>query len=279
MDKESEVSDLHYSISAQWWAGDEDAATVGVRLLETLDRLSLLAPAWRNWELLDRPGAEEVLLADARSGMTEFVELNTYRDDYDEPDPDEGYTLVTWSQAIAGEPDPPRKTNLTINAGSRWRNNILFEVGAGYKTLPDFALITYPLYFGALEILASSWPCPWAYADVFVDDHSEAEVFDPATFKWVEDPHEPSPPFKNVWMAYLSAPLAAGLTPSPELISKPTPGGGLILSATQDRLDPTNPEHMRRSRMLQAIMHERVSDAPKQSGTLRSKFPARVGPY
>lgn len=273
------MNDWHYSISAQWWASEENAATVSGRLLETLNRLSALAPAWSNWQMLDGPGAEEVHLADARSGMTEFVELNTYRDDYDEADPEEGYTLVTWSQAIAGQHDPSRKTSLTINAGSRFYNDISFKVGGGFGPSPDLALVTYPLYSGALEILASSWPCPWAYASVFVDDHSEAEVFDPATFKWIEDPKEPSTPFENIWMAYLSAPLATGLTPSPELICKPTPGGGLILAAAHDRLDLENPEHMRRSRILQAIMCERVSDDPKQIGTLHRKFPARIGPY
>lgn len=53
-----------------------------------------------------------------------------------------------------------------------------------------------------------------------------------------------------------------------------TPGGGLILSAVQTRIDQSNPDHMRRSRQLEAIMLERVSEYGRPNAP-----PARVGPY
>ena len=84
--------------------------------------------------------------------------------------------------------------------------------------------------------------------------------------------------FKVAWIAYLSPALAAGLTPPPEIVCERTPGGGMILSAVLDRLDEANPEHMRRSRILEAIMMERVgTQEPPKVGAAR--LPARVGPY
>ena len=76
--------------------------------------------------------------------------------------------------------------------------------------------------------------------------------------------------FHMAWMPYLSAPLAKGLVPPPELIAEPTPGGGLLLVAAEERLDPTDPEHLRRSRMLAEIMIEWAGGSDK---------PARAGPY
>jgi hypothetical protein len=35
-----------------------------------------------------------------------------------------------------------------------------------------------------------------------------------------------------------------------EILTEPTPDGGLLMSATTDRLDPMNPEHVRRARIL-----------------------------
>jgi hypothetical protein len=48
----------------------------------------------------------------------------------------------------------------------------------------------------------------------------------------------------------LSAKQAAGVTPPREILSERTADGGLLMSATTDRLDPTNPEHVRRARIL-----------------------------
>lgn len=44
--------------------------------------------------------------------------------------------------------------------------------------------------------------------------------------------------------------LTTGLKLAPEILTERTPDGGLLMSATTDRLDPTNPEHIRRARIL-----------------------------
>ena len=64
------------------------------------------------------------------------------------------------------------------------------------------------------------------------------------------DPTFPYSIFHIPWIAYLSAPLAAGVKLSPEILPERTPDGGLLMTATKERLDPSNPEHARRARML-----------------------------
>jgi hypothetical protein len=56
------------------------------------------------------------------------------------------------------------------------------------------------------------------------------------------------------WVSYLSAERAASLPPLPELITERTADGGLLMSATTERFDPANVEHMRRSRQMAQIM-------------------------
>jgi hypothetical protein len=57
-----------------------------------------------------------------------------------------------------------------------------------------------------------------------------------------------------------SAPLAEKLVPPSDIPTERTPDSGLLMIAAQERLDPTNPEQMRRSRKTAEIMIERAGD-------------------
>ena len=78
------------------------------------------------------------------------------------------------------------------------------------------------------------------------------------------DPTFPVSVFHVPWIVYLSADRAAGLTLALEILTERTPDGGLLMSATTERLDPTNPEHVRRSRTepgcLLHSVHQNVED-------------------
>jgi hypothetical protein len=116
---------------------------------------------------------------------------------------------------------------------------------------PDPDIITYPAFKGALVALASIWPCPWLCAYAFVSDYWRVS---PA-------PGEAPAPYSTchmAWIAYLSAPLAAGLVAPADLVCEPGPNGGLILSAVTERFDPTDPDHLRRCKQLVEILIERV---------------------
>ena len=64
--------------------------------------------------------------------------------------------------------------------------------------------------------------------------------------------------FHIPWLAYVSAPLASRLQLPAEIATERTPDGGLLMTATKERLDPANPEHLRRARILAEIMIARA---------------------
>ena len=68
------------------------------------------------------------------------------------------------------------------------------------------------------------------------------------------DPAFPKTMFHIPWIIYLSAKYVAGVTLAREILTERTPDGGLLMSATTDRLDPMNPEHVRRARILAEIL-------------------------
>jgi hypothetical protein len=256
------LSKLYYSMFARWLADDESPATMGARFLNTLDQLGPVDQAMSNWMFLDTVNYVVVPMAEVRPTITAFTEHNVSRDDYGEPDPREGYYLAARGAKIPSEFGTPQTVQVTVDAGSQWINQASFEVGA-IGCPPDLALVTYPIYRRALEILASIWPCPWVDAYVFAPNFPPLEP-------GVATPIEGGPRFRDIWISYLSPSLAAGFAPPADLVCERTPGGGLILSAVQERLDPANPEHMRRSSLLQEIMIERAGE---------DEHPARVGPY
>jgi hypothetical protein len=107
----------------------------------------------------------------------------------------------------------------------------------------DPALVTYPIFKGALLAIVSVWPAPWANAKCSIWGQRPQAL-----------PGEPPFPYSGYqmpWVSYLSADRAASL---PALITERTADDGLLMSATTDRFDPTNVEHMRRSRQMAQIM-------------------------
>jgi hypothetical protein len=64
--------------------------------------------------------------------------------------------------------------------------------------------------------------------------------------------------FHIPWFVYLSSPLASGLQTPEEIRGERTPDGGLLMTATEERLDPTSPEHLRRARILAELMIARA---------------------
>jgi hypothetical protein len=224
---------------------------------------------------LDAAPPVNVLLADARTDMTAFVKRNDTKDFDGSSDPRNGYLLIARGTEDGREFGSSRSIDVVANVGSHWGNNIKFEVGDLLR-FPDPALTTYPIYRGALEAMASTFPCPYVWANYYIATET---VWVPGDLgmRAVED--ERLQLFDGAWIAYLSAPLAAGLAPPADLFPEPTPGGGLILSAVRDHIDPANPDHVRRSQRLQAILTRELATLNQRGVVYPVDFPPRIGPY
>ncbi len=75
-----------------------------------------------------------------------------------------------------------------------------------------------------------------------------------------DDPSFPYSQYQMPWIGYLTAERTKGLRAPPELATERTPDGGLLMIAAKERLDPGNPDHMARSKLLARIMIERGGD-------------------
>jgi hypothetical protein len=253
-------------------------AQIGKNILGMVQGLTPLNPAMSNWLLLDHKSYEYATLAAAAPKIADLVENNVSTDDDDQSDPKDGYRITVKGSKIPSENGASDSIFVMMTAGSARRNFGEFEVGS-YNFPLDFDIITYPVFRGALEAMVANWPCPWALATVF-SLTGEAATWDGVTPIW-ENP-EPEGGFRGAfggaWIAYLSKPLALGVASPPELFCEPTPGGGVIISAVRERIDEANPEHMRRSRLLEVLLNEQIG-VKGPSPLNAADHVARVGPY
>jgi hypothetical protein len=56
----------------------------------------------------------------------------------------------------------------------------------------------------------------------------------------------------------ISRPLAGDLNLPAEIATERTPDGGLLMSAVEERLEPTNPEHLWRARLVLETLMSRT---------------------
>jgi len=256
-----------YEIRGYWGSDGLAPEVIGDNTIDMLEQLMPLDPALSGWELFDEPTQKSVPLLDAQKDMTAFVRRNLDTSDWDGASGGKGYDILAFGGDWSNDERTSRSISITLTAGNAWRNSATFRVG--WPTLPpDYSLITYPIYEVALKAIASSWPCPWLLATFYSNDEAPIDTT-------MEAKRQNRSPFDVAWIAYLSPRLAAGLTPSADLAPERTPGGGLLLSAAQGLIDQRNPEHMRRSRMLEAILEDRVG----REGRKPALLPARIGPY
>lgn len=228
-----------YSIRSAPPVGAESSSTLGAKFLDSLDALNRIDPTiFTNWQVMDFPASASIPLAAARPRIGAIVEANITRDDHGKPSPHYGYSCVAFTDNAAKS----RNAALQIKAGGKDKGHIMLETG-GYKVAPDPSILTYPFFRAALFAINATWSPPWSCAQAFRVDYHEVALYPGA-------PLFPYSRFHIPWIAYLSASLAGDVKLPPEILTERPPDGGLLMTATDDRLDPTNPEHLRRARLL-----------------------------
>jgi hypothetical protein len=254
-----------YRAKANWGADGLAPSGIAARIAQMLDRTAHLVPPGQRWFILPR---KRDRYAPITQSLPDIVRENEIPGDFGEPNPGWGYSNVLLT--LDSDQGRPTSASLEIfvTAGSNSLNHISFEIG-GSELPPDYSRLTYPAYRDAIGVIAEVWPCPW----IFANNSRSPKVHPPADVA-VNGPLKP--PFGGAWIAYLSSRLAEGLAPPAELVTERTEGGGLFLSTTRTLFDLSNPDEMRRSRLLEKIMLERVGVAP--GGGMPQSTPVRVGP-
>jgi hypothetical protein len=240
--------------------------SIGDRFIRTLDALSESNPSiFTNWEVTDLPTKSSVPLAAARSRIGTMIENNVDRDQLGEPDPDYGgYNAWAFTQVD----DRSREIHLWVNAGGKQAGQVWLQTGA-YNFPVDLSIVTFPIFKAALLALVANWTLPWSSAHAFRSNVAMVPVHGGAGLKLEsrpmlpQEPTFPRSPFEIPWIGYVSTTLSAGLRLSPEIATERTSDGGLLMTATEDRLDPTNPEHLRRARILAETLIGRTGYSSK----------------
>lgn len=254
-------SEYFYFIRSGWRRRVESPADIGVKLLKTLDALTGIDPIFASWQISDIHNMSLLPLAVARPRIAGVIEDNVVRNDSDEPRPAKGYNAV----ARAGEFKNSRSVRFDVDAGGQYSGGTKLQFGeyfGKYDVFPDLTIVTYPLFKAALLSINAIWDAPWACAQAFrsgaVAVPMDVGGLPGSKIESVTqvpvDPTFPRTIFHIPWIGYLSKPLTAGLRLSPEILSERTPDGGLLMTACEERLDPANPEHVRRARILAETM-------------------------
>ncbi len=239
-----------YEIQSSWGRCPEKPAEIGTKFLQTIDALSRIDPMFSGWGVQIKPDSlEGQPIENVRADFTRFVEANVWRDDLDRPTPHEGYKLLAATNFHTE--DPSKSLALSVRAGSVYGNKNSLQAGSG-SSPPDSKLITYPVFKAALLTMLSSWPASWANVRVSLWGHRPEGP-----------PGEPPFPYSGYqmpWMAYLCAERAAHISLPPGIPSERTPDGGLLMIAAKTRFDPSDREHMARSRVLAEILIKHGGD-------------------
>jgi hypothetical protein len=243
---------------------------LGEKFVRILDAISEAAPEVGKCRLGKSPYRGDYLTMDeARGKITRWVEGNPATID-DVPDPEYGHLLIAMNEAGRS----PKNVIVSANVGGRFGDSVDFDVGSvGIPS--DLETVTYPLFRAALQAIIAQFPPVWAKARLYIPSGSNetVPVDDPPLLARRARPGNISlapgiPPHPNSsyhrpWLSYLCAPLTKGLIPPVGVPCERTADGGLLMIAAEERLDPTNPDHMRRSRAMAEVMIARAGNPPR----------------
>ena len=214
----------------------ETPAVTGGKFLHSLDALSRIDPLFANWNVLDLPAMDTLPLAAARPRIATIVENNVVRGDDGEPEPEFGYSAIGVTETAI----PSRIVDFSVKCGGLFRDEMNLRVGDFiYPTDP--LIVKYGLFREALLATSAIWKPNWASVSAKEVTPSGAPAFPRSTFL-------------IPWIAYVPSARAVGFPLPADIRTERAPDGGLLLTAIEEPLDPTNPEHLRRARILVEAM-------------------------
>lgn len=233
---------FQYSVRLPFAARAVSPEWLGSKFLATLDALTQIdSNVFPDWEVGDLPAMKGFSLAAARPRIAEIISHNVSRDDLDRPEPESGYTAVAHTTIATKS----HRMTVWVDQGVVWLN------AGDVMVAPDPAIVTYPLFRGALLAINAIWQQTWACAQAFRVGYAKAPLYPGAALF-------PYSRFHIPWIVYLGPSLLGSGVSFPDIKTENMSDGGLLMTATEERLDPTNPEHLRRAHILAETMMART---------------------
>ena len=229
-------------IHAAWYDRREDAQSCAERMSRMLDELSTGHPSTANW-YYDYPA---IPFGDTKNDRSKLVELFeeglARRDDNGKRIPGSGHHLFISNNATEDD----RRIQMYVYAGY-WKEQ-------RYSGRNKFVAFLPAYKSGNEDMLSLQVLLPLLTAIIHAWDPEFAILGGDEMLQFAElweGRERPQWPFGN-WVIYLSAPLAALVTPPREALVKELPGFGKLLVATEAPFTAANPEHVR---ICEAIHH------------------------
>lgn len=246
-------SAFDYFIRLPLPAGHLSPDWLGQRFLRTLDGLTRIDPSiFAGWQVGELWKMRGIPLAAARPRISEIIGRNAHPDDSGRPEPEHGFTAM----ALTTADEESRQMSLSVHSfGTLPESNVELRAG-DLMVPPDLAIVSYPLFRSALLAINDIWLPPSTCAQVFRLDYEKVPLVPGAALF----PHSE---FHIPWIAYLGPSLLHGFAGAPDIKTERTPDGGMLMSAIEDRLDPTNPEHLRRARILADILIKATANSDR----------------
>jgi hypothetical protein len=229
-----------YSIVAYWGPRAQSPETCVTPFLSMLDGLSAIDPVFGKWTFLG-PSKGTPLAPLGRDALIELIADGISREDDGTPYLEGGYMFG----ASNGLKRTGRGIKVRVNAGSTLSANYLIN-SAHLMTEPlddrNASFINANVFKAALLTLASAWNATWCGASPSGISAFEAQ------------PLPPRPRFGLEWMTYISPRFAPMVTPPHSAVVEKVPGGGLLMMATEERFEATNPAHLAIARDIEAAL-------------------------
>jgi len=226
------MSETKYEFIAHWGARREDPQSCGARLAVMLQELATVHPAFARWNEQGRSPAEWnrpfcSMPPQADELATQFARHPDQR----VAGRERGYSVAAWN----GRENDPRGAVFMVSAGdgNQWAPNPFansVDVNLHRRCSENADLINAEAMRGILLAVVAGWA------------PDSAEVMDRMQFSSLA-PGQHLPHFRAGWMSYVGPRYAPHVVPPPELISERVAGGGLLMLATREPFDISNPAH------------------------------------
>ena len=251
------------TINSYWGPRPEQPAEIGHRCSRLLNRLAMISPSFTDWSFVSRVpvptsrnydgprGVADFLREQYQTialdnlsadGLAELIKAGVCRDDNDAPVPASGYFFG----AFTGSGRDTPCISLNVHAGNIYRGNYYLN-SAQIETPPldtgNRLTDALPTLTATMLALARSWDATWA-----------AVCPKDLMALWPSPSDKKQPSFNMAWVTYLSQRFAPVVTPPRSAIVEYTREGGLVMTATRDRFDVTNPAHLAAAREIEAAM-------------------------
>ncbi len=236
-----------FLIQGGWESRAEDPAALADGMLRNIDALRAIIPDYGPWWVANLKTGAAIPLEKARPRMKAIVASRP--EVYDDGEPVEGgiHTVIARNERN----NSAKSLCITLRGGAAnpyWRYPNKVEIETGDNEFPDPSIVSYPVFKAVTLAMVEVWRV--AFARVF----SRAVMSD-----WRKRTYR----FDLSWMTYLSAPLAAQITPPAGVVTERFENGGLLLIAAEETFDVDNIQHMDAARAIRDAL-EALDAIPDQ---------------